>query len=197
MQKILSKSQRERKVKRNQLIVGIVLVGLMLLSTAGYAFMDRTDSSSTNQNAINYKGIVFTRTSEYWNFQLNNLDFTTLYNPEEVKDINPLVYLSLQDYSGKPIYYVTEPSDAESEFARNLDTRIVLRMQKACIPDVNCTDPNLPMKNCSVDNLIVIKEPSKNEDEKVYQENKCIFIVSKYSNQTRYADAVLYKILGV
>jgi len=196
MKKLETKEQRGKRIKRNQLTVGIVLVGLMILSTVGYAFIDRTNTSNTNSEKIEYKGIKFYKETNYWNFNLNNYDFTTQYNPLEVQNLNPLILLSFQDYSGKPLYFLSEPGEPISEFARNLNERFVLRMQRACLPNSNCTE-NLPVKNCSTDNIIIIKEPLKNEKENIYQEEKCVFIIAKYANQTKFSDAVLFRMLGL
>ena len=57
-------------------------------------------------------------------------------------------------------------------------------------------DKDLPIKNCSEDNVIVIKEPEK-ENENIHQEEKCVYITASFENQTKYADAFLFKILGI
>lgn len=193
MKKILTREQEAKKTQRNQLIIGFILVGLMLLSTAGYAFTNN-EGDTTSNGKIDYKGITFVRNGDYWDFSLNGQSYMTQYNPEEVKDINVLTNLSLSDYSNKPLYFATDSGQLEMELATNLKNS-VLRLQSACISEENCEN-NLPIKDCSVDNVIIIKE-AINQTERIYQNKKCIFITAEYSNLTRYEDAFLFKVLKI
>jgi hypothetical protein len=193
MKKILTREQEAKKTRRNQLVIGIILVGLMLLSTAGYAIgNDRSDTNTASQ--IDYKGVTFVRNGDYWNFNFKDQNFITQYNPEEVKDINVFVQSSLNDYFSKPLYFVTESGQLEMELAVNLKNS-VLRIQSACISEKNCEN-NLPVKNCSLDNVIIVKE-ALNQTESIYQDRKCIFITAEYTNLTKYEDAFLFKILEI
>jgi len=192
MKKILTREQEAKKTRRNQWIIGLILVGLMVLSTAGYAINNESDKTTVSQ--IDYKGVTFVRNGDYWNSNFKGQNFITQYNPEEVKDINVFTKMYLTDYSGKPLYFVTESGQAEMELAVNLKTS-VLRIQNACISEKNCEN-NLPIKNCSIDNIIVIKE-AINETESIYQDKKCVFITAEYSNMTKYEDAFLFKVLEI
>jgi len=192
MQKIKTKAEIERQSKRNQLIIGILLILLMMFSTLGYALSGKDDSTGTQK--IDYKGIEFVKDSDYWFFNLQGSDFVVRHNPEEIENISFSGLLSLNDYSNQPLYFVGS-GDAVFEIRRNLD-RFVLRMQEACLPEQNCTG-DLPIKNCSADNMIIVREPLEEELESIYQENNCVYIVSEYSNQSMYADAFLFDILGV
>ena len=66
-------------------------------------------------------------------------------------------------------------------------------MQDACIEKKGC-EGNLPIKNCSESNIIILKEEDYIE---ISQEDECVFITAPYAEQTRAADAFLFKILGV
>ncbi|MFA5724023.1 MAG: hypothetical protein WC979_07225, partial [Candidatus Pacearchaeota archaeon] len=193
MKKILTRAQESKKTKRNQLIIGLILVGLMLFSTAGYAIGNYGEDTATN-GKVDYKGITFTRNADYWDFSLNGQSYMTQYNPEEIKDINVSTSIILSDYSDKPLYFATESGQLELELATNL-ANSVLRLQSACISEKNCEN-NLPIKNCLTDNVIVIKEAT-NQNEGVYQEGNCVFITAEYSNLTKYEDAFLFKILKI
>jgi hypothetical protein len=193
MKKILTREQEAKKTKRNQLLIGLILVGLMLLSTAGYAFTNN-EGDTTSNSKVDYKGITFVRNGDYWDFSLNGQSYMTQYNPEEVKDINFFTNLSLSDYSNKPLYFATDSGQLEMELATNLKNS-VLRLHSACISNDNCEN-NLPIKDCSVDNVIIIKE-AINQTESIYQNEKCIFITAEYSNLTRYEDAFLFKVLKI
>jgi len=192
MRQIISKEEKDKKAKRNHLIMGLILIVVMALGTVGYAFSERSSGGSSSK--IKYNGIEFVKTDNYWNFNLQGQNFVTEYSPEEVKNISFSSNLLLQNYAGNPFYISSDFTAPSAEIARNLNP-FVLRVQNACLPEDNCIG-NLPNKNCSFDNIIVIKEP-KNETEKIYQEENCVFIVSSLENQTRYADAFLFKILGI
>jgi hypothetical protein len=194
MKKILSKAESERKNRRNQIVIGIILIGLMTLSTAGYAITSNSDNKDSKP--VEYNGVTFTRSSDYWSFNSNGYDFLTKYNPEETKDIQISNKILLEDYKNKPLYFATLSGVPDIEIARNLNERIALRIQSACISENNCTQ-DLPLKDCSLDNIIVIKEPLTNQSEMIYQDEKCIFIRANELNQTKYADAFLFNLLGI
>ncbi|MEK6935715.1 MAG: hypothetical protein AABW67_02925 [Nanoarchaeota archaeon] len=194
MRKIINQEQKDKKTHRNQLIIGLILIGLMLFSSVGYAFSERGDKTNT-EDKLDYNGISFVKTNGYWNFNLNGKAFITQYNPNEVKDINFLSYSSISDYIDKPLYFSSVFNEPIYEINRNINS-FVLRVNNACMEN-NCSG-NFPIKNCSLDNVIVIKALEENNSlEKIYQEKNCIFINAGIENQTRYADAFLFKILGV
>ncbi|VVB78481.1 Uncharacterised protein [uncultured archaeon] len=193
MKKLMTKEESERKSKRNQWIVGGVLMFIMLLSTAGYAI--NYESNTTKSDVITYKGTKFVKSDSYWYFNKESVDLVSRYNPKETENITFSINLKLSDYKGKPLYFVGGFQEANDELKRNLNT-FALRMQDACLDTENCTS-NLPAKKCSDDNVIIIKEPVNNETERVYGEGKCIFIIANLQDQSRYADAVLYKIFNI
>ena len=194
--KILTKKEKEKKTQRNQLIIGFILIGIMILSTAGYAINSESASSSgqTSAQKVDYNGITFTQGSDgYWAFQKDGNQFSSKYNPNDVSDIKVLSDFQLKDYQNQVLYIAGDDSGV-LEISKNFINQ-VLRIQKACI-DENCSE-NLPIKDCSKDNVIVIKEPSNGENESVYRVNKCVFIVSSLQNQTKYEDAFLFKTLKI
>jgi hypothetical protein len=194
IQKLLTKEEKKKRNQRNQLIVGIILIGIMILSTLGYALNSDTNSESSTE-IVDYNGVKFTKSSDYWYFNYQNNEFMTRYSPKEIEDIKFSSFITLQNYANKPLYFVGNSGDSVYEISRNIDSRFVMRSQMACISSLNCTE-DLPIKNCS-DNVIIIREPSANEKERIYQENNCVFIISKAENQTRFADVFLYKTLGI
>jgi len=193
MKKLLTKQQQQQRDKRNQLIIGILLIALMLFSTLGYALGGKNTEDENNK--INYKDITFTKNSGYWNFNYQGNNFNTLYNPTELQDIPVLTQATLQSFSQAPLYFVGDLGEPASELARNLNP-FVLRINNACLPETNCTT-DYPIKNISTDNLIIIQEPIENQKENIYQQEKAIFITASYENQTKYADALLFKILNI
>jgi hypothetical protein len=193
MKKILTKTQREKGVKRNRLIIGMVLIGLMVLSTVGYALTGRGESSARTQN-IKIRGVDFVKNDAYWQFSLNGQDYVTEYNPSEIKDIKTVEGLSLQNFQNKPLYFVGD-NEAISELARNLNNQ-ALRVQKACLSEDDCKE-NSPIKNCSENNIIIVKEPDKNESQNIYKTDNCIFIIANSTEQAKYSDAFLFSVLNI
>jgi len=189
MKKIESKAVRERKQKRNQLIVGSVLVGLMIFSSLAYAFSSRTD---TNYEEIEFNELKFERNSGYWIFNLNGKQYTTLYNPLEIKNVSFKSNLRLLDYSGQTLYVVGMSGEPLNEILRNIGSDLV-RINPACIDGLNCTG-DFPVKKCSEDYIIIIENSDANV---IRQEDKCVYIKGDYENQLRMADAFLFKILGI
>ena len=192
MREITTKDERAKKTRNNQLIIGIVLMSLMILSTIGFAFINNTSSQSLDK--IEYNGIEFINNGNLWYFNIQNIEFSARYNPEELKDINFAGYNSIQNYNNKPLYFVGELGEHFFEIDRNLRDRFVLRINQACFGGLECEE-DFPVKDCS-DNLIIFKIPN-NESEKIYKEENCVFIVANYSNQVKYADAFLFDILDI
>ena len=92
MRRILTHEQKDKNVRRNQLIIGLILILVMVFGTVGYAFGGKENE---NSEKIEYKGIEFIKTNEYWNFNLQGYNFITKYNPKEVENITFLSSLQL------------------------------------------------------------------------------------------------------
>lgn len=192
MRKIISREDRDRKNKLNQIIIGVILIAVMIFGTLGYAFSGGGDEETSEK--IEYKGTEFIQDdSEYWRFNIQGYDFITRYNPLETGDMYFFISLSINDYVNKPLYFVSEFQEPIFEINRNLKS-FVSRINEACLDEENCLD-DLPIKNCSIDNIIVIREP-EDEIKEISQEENCIFITADFGNQTRYADAFLFRVLG-
>ena len=195
MRQLISRKDLERKKRINQLLIGIVLIGLMVLSTLGFAFSGRGDDDSIQ--VVEYKGVEYSRQGEQWYFNVQRMDFNTRYNPEEVSGINFFSSLTIQDYVNTPLYFVGDSGEHFFELERNLLNRFVLRTSFACL-DESC-EGNFPVKNCSVDKVVVFEEIDYEDEslESIIQEENCVFIKTSLSNQTRYTDAFLFDLLGI
>ena len=191
MRKIITKQSEARKRKRNQLIIGAILVLVMGLSTIGYSLS--SGGTGDSSSSIIYNGIQFTKSSGLWYAEINDLTFSFSYNPKEVEKTETIVN-SLNSYSEKPLYIYSENSNAITEIYRNLvySNRIVLRMQEACPEGQTCT-VDMPTKNCT-NNFIIIK--SANES-KITQTDNCVFIEGKTEDLVKQTDSFLYKITGI
>lgn len=191
MRRIVTKEEKDKKETRNKLIMGIVMVAILVLSTAGYAIFSREDNSSGSVEKKNYNGIEFEKMGNgLWVFKLNGASFYTNFEPKETENIS-VPFVTYQQYSGKNLYIVSEDNRAKAEIYQNLG-RVVSRIQDACFMGENCTS-DLPEKNCS-SNMILIKE---NKNIEIKEEENCIFINAPSSEILRATDAYIFKVLGV
>jgi len=189
MRKILSKKEEEKRTRRNQWIIGGMLVLIMVASVLGYAFGRERES---NEKII-YNGFEFTKQSELWNVNIGNYQFYFMYNPKETERISSALN-PLSSYSGKPLYIYSENSEALIEVYRNLfyQNQIVERVQDACFKGEKC-DSNAPIKTCE-NNFIIIKESNITE---IKQQQNCVFIQGNSQNLTKLTDGFLFKITGI
>ena len=189
MRKIQTKEQQKRKERFNQIIIGLILVSLMVMSTLGYSLMSKS-TEQKSQKKIIYNGLEFIETSGFWTLSINQFKFSFKYNPKEVNksDFN-LSYLD--KYYSKPLYIKSEDSDSTNEIYRNLN-EIVLRMQPACLNKSDCSG-DYPIKNCS-NNFIIIQESNISD---IKQTKNCVFIQGKKQDLVKQTDEFLFKIIGV
>jgi hypothetical protein len=193
MRKILSKEEEAKKTKRNQFLIGGVLILVMVASTIGYAFTRDQTNTTANSDKIIYNGLEFTKQTGYWNVNAGSYQFSFKYNPNETAQIASVLN-PLGNYDSKPLYVNSDNIEATTELYRNLfyQNQIVERFQNACISGENCSD-NAPVKNCS-DNLIIIKESNSTE---IKQQQSCVFINGNMGNLTELTDSFLFKITGI
>jgi hypothetical protein len=191
MRKIVSPKVEGKKKNKKQLIIGIILIFIMMASTAGYAFSQFLGGGTTSSEKINYNDIQFTKSNGFWIATIQEMQFVFANNPLQVNDTSPRINLTLNDYYQQPLYIYSENTNAESEIYRNLD-QIVLRKQYACPEGENCTS-DVPVKACN-ENFIIIKESST---DKILQDNKCIFIEGNAGDLTKLTDEFLFNVIGI
>lgn len=187
MRKIVSKHAEGKKTRRNQLIVGLVLIFIMFFSVVGYSFTGKTVE---NSGKINYNGYEFAEQNGFWVLNIGNLFFFK-YNPEQVEKSYALVN-PLSNYYQKPLYISSENQEAEREIYVNL-RQVALRIQSACLEGEECRGENLPVKTCR-DNFIIIREDNSSY---INQDENCVFIQAPQENLTKLTDEFLFKTLGI
>ncbi len=187
MRKIVSKKEQEKKAKRNQWVVGIVLVFIMMFSVLGYSFGGR---SNNEEEKITYGEFEFVEQNGFWSTQIGNFEFAFNYNPNEVAEQNASLK-KVNNYQGKPLYLSSENYKSSSEIYNNLN-RFALRMQNACTEEQECEE-NLPVKTCE-DNFIIIR---KTNETKLYQNESCVFIEGPEEELIKLTDEFLFQILGI
>lgn len=190
MRSITKEEVRLKKEKRNKTIIGIVLVVVMTLSTVGYSLFSR--EGTTNSGTIKYNNIEFTMQEDgLWHFIINNNEFTTTYNPLDVKNITNNVKLNLGNYQDKPLYfYYLIDSQSENEIARNIG-QVTSRMNYACFAGENCIWAE---KNCISDNIVIVKNLNETI---IRQEDKCAYISYNESDNLKTADSFIFRVLGI
>ena len=187
MQKIMTTEEKEQKEARSKLIIGIILVGIMVLSSAGYAFYH----SGGTEGKIKFNGIEFLLGEDkLWHFQISGQEFSTASNPQETENVSIDMNITLQNYAGKDLYF-SDDSDMQGagEISRNIGG-YVPRMQQACL---EACEEDLPLKNCT-DNVIAIMRVNETL---IKQEDNCIYILAKDEDIMRASDAFVFRLLGV
>jgi len=199
MKKIRTKYSEAKKQKRNQMIVGIVLIFVMFGSVFG-VIVGSFGQDKDNSN-IEYNNIKFVEQNNFWFANKGGLDFVFKNNPEQVKKIDvELNYFN--NYENKPLYIYSENYEAELEVSRNFfyQNQIVQRVQSACLNEsadiFNLTSDcktNSPIKNCA-DNFIIIRE---SKDVGIIQNENCVFIYGEKENLTKITDEFLFNVFGI
>ncbi|MCK4647633.1 hypothetical protein KAT24_01745 [Candidatus Pacearchaeota archaeon] len=191
MRKLGSRRKEEKKQKRKQLIVGVVLASILFVSIFGYSF---GRGGNAKKNKIIYNGYEFVEQNGFWFTEIGNFEFSFRYNPNEIKQIDSDLNF-LESYYEKPLYISSDDIESESEIYRNLmyQNSIIQRMQLACLEGEECANDELPIKTCD-DNFIIIRESDVTE---VVQEDNCVFIRGEAEELAKITDAFLLKIIGV
>lgn len=184
----MPREKREKIERRNKTLVGLVLVVIMVLSVAGYGFLQ---TGKEDAEKIEYKDIEFILENDgLWHFNFQGKDFSTVNNPKETENIYGFLNLNLQNYMGKPLYFSHDSiRDGMNEIARNIGG-FVWRAQLACIGE--CKE-DLPIKNCS-DYIIIIKQANETL---IKQEENCIYVLARENEIINASDAFIFKILGL
>ncbi|MEM4325807.1 MAG: hypothetical protein QXU40_00705 [Candidatus Pacearchaeota archaeon] len=192
MKPILSKEEKRKREKKNQIILGVILVFIMVVSTVGFVIEIAQDNIGKNEDGnvrkIKYNKTEFVYTNGLW--LANNLAFR--YSPLEVPRIEGAVK-SAESYRGYPLYIYSENEDAEMEIRINLG-RIVERIQFACLEDADFKcEGGLPVKTCE-ENFLVIRNST---EAGIKEENNCVYITGPYEELPKITDAFLFKTFGI
>lgn len=189
MRSIESKKEAEARRRKNQWIIGIIMIIVMLGSTFGYAISSLNKDNSAS-GKIEYKGYEFLNKNGFWSTTIGDYEFIFKYNPTEVEKINTNVNY-LNSYSGKVLYFFSQNDGASVEISRNLGN-IIQRFQLACPEYANCTQ-DWPTKDCS-NNFIIIREANES---KITQQENCVFIDGPRENLTKITDEFLFWTTGI
>jgi len=191
MKGIKLKEDLRKKEKRNQFLIGTIMIFIMMLSVFGIA-MSSVGKQETDK--VNYNGFEFTNQNNLWILQFENLDFWFKYNPNEIEieDINASEEFNLfENYYNQVLYVYSEDREAELEVYRNLN-QVVERIQPACFEQEKCKG-DFPLISCEK-NSIIIEESNYSE---ITQKENCVFIKGGKENLVKIVDEFLFKILKI
>jgi hypothetical protein len=189
IRRLKTREELDSKRKRNQIIIGVVLVGLMILSTAGYAILQ--NGSTNNNQVLDYNGLKFIQTSQGWQLTVQtqtSAKTQTFYFqnlPNETQNISVIGNFNLNNFAGKPLYFVNNTGGGQ-EILINLG-RYIQRYQDACLSNSTGCE-TLPIKTCK-DNVVVFVGGNGG----VKQVENCTYI----SGDIKASDAFVYKVLGI
>jgi hypothetical protein len=203
-----TRTDKEKKQRTRNIIIGVVIVALMVLSTLGYVIVDRTGQEEQNANNV-YNGFKFIDSIEGWQTTIGTNVITMSYLPQEVFDYNSTGVTSsdLYGFTNKVVYISISDEQqgyASIDLARNLKL-VALRVQFACPIEAEnssfCQDNNLPIKGCddaSLDSKIIVFKNQTNQTLASYEyKDSCLVIKGQGSETTKASDNFIYKLFGV
>ncbi len=209
MKSLETRAGQEKKQRIRNIIIGVIIVTLMVLSTLGYVIVDRSSQEEQNANTV-YNGFKFVDSVNGWQTEVGANILTMSYLPQEVMDFNGtgVSSIDIAGFTNKVVYVVI--SDEQEGYAsidlfRNL-ALVALRVQFACpVEDEDssfCQEKNLPIKSCddaSLDSkIILLKNETKDETKTSYEyKDSCLSIYGQGSEIIKASDNFIYKLFGV
>jgi len=203
-----TRTDKEKKQRTRNIIIGIVIVALMILSTLGYVIVDRSGQEEQSQNNV-YNSFKFVSGLEGWQTTIGTNTITMSYLPQEVLDHNGTGVSStdLYGFSNKIVYLVISDEQegyASIDLINNLKL-VALRVQFACPIEAEnssfCQDKNLPIKSCddadSVSKIIILKNETRSLNSTYDYKNSCLIINGQGSDVIKASDNFIYKLFGV
>jgi len=184
MKRLRSKDEIKKGQRGIKILVGVVLVGLMLLSTVGFAFFSSDSSGSEGSEGSEESTEQGNFIGGKWVYYIGEEQFAFTNYIGLVEDVPVDFALNMEGYHNSPLFIVSDNDIVSGEIVQNIG-RYASRVQEACYGPC---EKDLPEKNCD-ENLIIYKESDEN---KVYQEENCVFI----EGDLIAVDSFLYKILG-
>ncbi len=186
MKKIISQEEKDKKQKRNKIILSIFLVALIAFSSLGYAIMSRTQDTTVQR--AEYAGLDFVQNNGYWTTVIGQKQLFFNKLPEDVLNITIQGEYSAADYFNEPVYIVN--ANVATVTLSDFLSSVALRVQDACLEEQECLTLDLPIKTCE-DKVFVFKNSNET---KVYKQQNCVFIEGNFFDGV---DRLVYKIYGI
>jgi len=188
IKRILSKSEQEKKRKRNSIIIGVILMVVMFGSVFGVV-VGSFGKNSSKKNKVEYGGYEFLNENGLWKVSIGEINFIFRYFPTQTNNMTTNLK-NIDNYYNKPLYISSEDLESEAEVYRNLQ-QISSRIQSACFNNETC-EGDFPIKTCA-DNFIIIKAGT----EEITQVENCVYIKGEKQELSKLTDSFLYDILGI
>jgi len=202
-----SKEERDKKIKKRNLFLGVIIAIVMIGGTVGWAFLSG-DTGNVGQK--NYNGFNFVQTENYWQTQIDlqgqKFLLQTSFLPGEVENVTSnFGNLDLNSFAGKGVYIIANfPGERQAaiEFAINLQN-LLNRVQFACLKeDANesfCIDK--PIKSCEDADqntaIITIHESEDINSTTIDYNSGCLTIAGTAGDVIRAMDKGIFSMFGV
>lgn len=197
-----TKEAREKRIRRQNTIFGIVIAIIMIAGTIGWAITSRETEKQQS-----YNGFKFKNNENFWQTTIKvygqNFLLQTSFLPQEVESVaSNLETLSLEKFLGKVVFFVAFSASelqAAQELAINLQY-FVVRMQMAC-PSEHANESfclEKPIKSCDdadLDTVIILLEESN--ETRIDFEKGCLRISGKETEIIKAADKTLFVAFGI
>lgn len=181
MHTIPSIVEKKQDKQRNIRIFCIVLLALMIFSTAGYAFFSNPNAGISGQQSDN----GLRQYGDKWLIGSDDKPIIISFSPEDVSNTTVYDVATLNNYVSEPLFIDSTDSLATSEIAGAFQY-YSSRIQEGCY--LQC-ERDIPEKNCT-ENMIIFKDSDLNI---VRQQDRCVFIEGNIGT----IDAYLYRLFGI
>ena len=183
MRKVGTEADLDRRRKRSGIVISVMMLALLVASSAGFAFLSSNHTSGSEQTSGVQGGYGNSGVGN-WVVPVLDQEVRVTYGPEEVAEIPVSLTKGLADYQGKPLYLAVENPGIEAELRSTLGL-FAETVELACFGE--CSG-DLPEKDCS-ENVIVWADAVGGQ---VNQGEGCVFI----EGDLRAVDAFLYRVFG-
>jgi hypothetical protein len=143
MKRIISQEEKNRKQKRNKIILSIFLVFLIAFSSLGYAIMSRTEDTTIQR--AEYAGLDFVQNNGYWTTIVGQKQLFFNKLPAEVLNVSIQGEYSATDYFNEPVYIVN--ANTATVTLSDFLSSVALRIQDACLEGEECSSQDFARKN--------------------------------------------------
>lgn len=189
--KIISKEEQEAKEKRRNRLMTILIVFILLASTAAFAL-----TSNKTEN-VKYNGFTFLKSENGWN--VKNTDILTTFLPADVENISSPV-ISADDFK-KNVFYLAM-TNSEQAAANELNRAFYKNIEKAQLAcsakyenESFCSE--LPVKSCGNEGTELIIEIEEAENSSISFTDNCMSIKGNEADLLKSADKIIFSAYNI
>lgn len=175
---------KERKERRNKIVLGLLSAFIMIISVIGFALNLRGGNSNVKEGG-------------FWNFyvKLGNqkLQLKTLFLPNETGDVKIKYAPTIGDFINKKYYFYSSSELREESFRALSYLSYISILREACLKDYPCYNSELPLKDCNENFIVFIKS----NDTEIDRKSECIILKGNRTNIDKTIDKFLYIIFKI